>query len=175
MTGRRSARSVHQGARALGADRRVTLLTGDMTAPEGPFDFIWCAGAVYFLGIESALAAWRARLASGGVIAFSEPCLFTDTPSEGAIAFWEGYARLTTASGIAAQVSAAGFGTVATRPISDIGWESYYRPMEARIASLRPGADAALSRVLDMSEAEIAGWRAHRRETGYLLSLVRPA
>jgi hypothetical protein len=27
-----------------------------MTAPEGPFDLIWCAGAVYFLGIEHALA-----------------------------------------------------------------------------------------------------------------------
>jgi hypothetical protein len=46
--------------------------------------------------------------------------------------------------------------------------------MEARIARLRPGADAALSQVLDMAEAEIAGWRAHRHETGYLLSVVRP-
>lgn len=165
-----------EAARARwGADARVTLLTGDMTAPEGPFDVIWCAGAVYFLGIEAALSAWRPRLAPGGAIAFSEPCLFTDTPAEGAIAFWEGYARLTDPAGIAAQVRAAGFETVATRPIADIGWESYYRPMEARIATLRPGADAALSRVLDMAEAEIAGWRAHKAETGYLLSVVRPA
>ena len=165
-----------EAARARwGADARVTLLTGDMTAPEGPFDFIWCAGAVYFLGIEAALSVWRPRLAPGGAIAFSEPCLFTGTPSEGAIAFWEGYARLTDAAGIAAQVQAAGFETVATRIVGDIGWESYFRPMEARIARLRPGADAALSLVLDMAEAEIAGWRAHKAETGYLLSVVRPA
>jgi hypothetical protein len=146
-----------------------------MTAPEGPFDFIWCAGAVYFLGIEAALGAWAPRLAPGGVIAFSEPCLFTDSPSQSAIAFWEGYARLTDAAGIASQIERAGFETRATRPIADIGWESYYRPMEARIARLRPGADAALSQVLDMADAEIAGWRAHRHETGYLLSVVRPA
>lgn len=158
-----------------GADARVTLLTGDMTEPTGPFDFIWCAGAVYFLGIEAALSAWRGRLAPGGAIAFSEPCLFTDRPSEGAIAFWDGYGRLTDAAGIAAQVQAAGFETIATRVIGDIGWDSYYRPMEARIAKLRPGADAALSVVLEMAEAEIAGWRAHRAETGYLLSVVRPA
>jgi SAM-dependent methyltransferase len=165
-----------EAARARwGADPRVTLLTGDMTAPEGPFDFIWCAGAVYFLGIEAALGAWAPRLAPGGVIAFSEPCLFTDSPSQSAIAFWEGYARLTDAAGIATQIERAGFETLATRPIADIGWESYYRPMEARIARLRPGADAALSQVLDMAEAEIAGWRAHRHETGYLLSVVRPA
>ncbi|PWK62595.1 class I SAM-dependent methyltransferase [Roseicyclus mahoneyensis] len=163
------------GARGRwGSDPRVTLAVGDMTAPEGPFDFIWCAGAVYFLGIEAALKVWAPRLAPGGAIAFSEPCLFTDTPSDGAIAFWEGYARLTDAAGIAAQIERAGFETLATRPISDIGWESYYRPMEARIARLRPGADAALARVLDMAEAEIAGWRAHRAETGYLLSVVRP-
>jgi SAM-dependent methyltransferase len=166
---------IEAAASRWGADRRVTLLTGDMTAPEGPFDFIWCAGAVYFLGVEAALAAWRGRLAPGGAIVFSEPCLFTDAPSEGAIAFWEGYARLTDAAGIAGQVQAAGFETLATRVIGDIGWESYYRPMEARIARLRPGADAALSLVLDMAEAEIAAWRAHRSETGYLLSVVRPA
>jgi len=157
-----------------GSDRRVTLLTGDMTAPEGPFDFIWCAGAVYFLGIEAALAAWAPHLAPGAAIAFSEPCLFTDTPSEGAVDFWEGYARLTDAAGIAAQIDAAGFETLAARPVGDIGWESYYRPMEARIAQLRPGADARLQEVLALAEVEIAGWRAHRSETGYLLSVVRP-
>jgi SAM-dependent methyltransferase len=165
-----------EAARARwGADPRVTLLTGDMTVPEGPFDLIWCAGAVYFLGIETALRAWAPRLAPGGSIAFSEPCLFTDKPSQGAINFWEGYAQLTAADGIAARVRAAGFQTLATRVIGDIGWESYYRPMEARIASLRPGADEALSQVLDQALAEISGWRAHRAETGYLLSVVRPA
>jgi SAM-dependent methyltransferase len=154
---------------------QVTLRFGDMTEPEGPFDFIWCAGAIYFLGIEAALLAWAPKLAPGGAIAFSEPCLFTDAPSEGAIAFWEGYARLTDASGIAVQVQAAGFTTLATRVIGDIGWEGYYRPMEARIAGLRPVADAALAAVLDQAEGEIAAWRAHRVETGYLLSVVRPA
>jgi len=123
-----------------GSDPRVAPLTGDMTAPEGPFDLIWCAGAVYFLGIEAALCAWVPRLAPAGLIAFSEPCLFTDTPSEGAIDFWDGYARLTDEAGIAAQVTAAGFETLATRRIGDIAWESYYRPMEARIAQHAVGA-----------------------------------
>ncbi|WP_284266837.1 class I SAM-dependent methyltransferase [Roseicyclus amphidinii] len=158
-----------------GKDARVTLLTGDYLTPEGPFDFIWSAGAVYFVGIETALTAWRGALAEGGAIAFSEPCLFTDAPSEGAIAFWEGYARLTDAQGIAAQVTAAGFETVATRVISDIAWESYFRPMQDRLRKLRRGADARLLEVIAAHEAEIAGWRAHKAETGYLLSVVRPS
>lgn len=162
------------GAR-WGKDKRVTLLTGDYLSPGGPFDFIWCAGAVYFVGIETALSAWRAALAEGGMIAFSEPCLFTQTPSEGAIAFWEGYARLTDAQGIAGQVRSAGFETVATKTVSDIAWESYLRPMQDRLARLRHGADERLLAVIEAHEAEIAGWRAHRAETGYLLSVVRPA
>jgi SAM-dependent methyltransferase len=158
-----------------GKDERVTLLTGDYLSPQGPFDFIWCAGAVYFVGIETALAAWRAVLAEGGAIAFSEPCLFTKTPSEGAIAFWEGYERLTDAEGIAAQVCAAGFETVATKVVSDIAWESYLRPMQDRLSRLRRGANESLLAEIEAHQAEIAGWRAHKAETGYLLSVVRPA
>ena len=158
-----------------GNDQRVDLRVGDMTAPEGPFDFIWCAGAVYFLGIEAALSAWAARLAPGGAIAFSEPCYFTDTPSAGArgVLETEGV-TLATTDGVAKQIGAAGFTPIATRRLSDIAWEGYYRPMEARIAKLRPQATAALSAVLDEAEAEIAAWRAHKDETGYLLCVVRP-
>ncbi len=158
-----------------GKNDRVTLLSDDYLSPKGPFDFIWCAGAVYFVGIEAALAAWSSALAEGGAIAFSEPCLFTDTPSEGAVAFWQGYERLTTSDGIAAQIVRAGFQTVASRKISDVAWESYYRPMEDRIRKLRRGADDVMAAALERTEAEIAGWRKHRAETGYLLSVVRPA
>lgn len=159
-----------------GPDTRVTLTVGDMTAPEGPFDFIWCAGAVYFIGIEAALATWRSRLAPGGAIAFSEPCFFTDTPSPGARAFWDGEdAIVGTAAQIATRIAQAGFETLAARPLGPVAWESYYRPMEARVAQLRPTADAALTRALDAAMAEAQGWRANQSETGYLLSVVRPA
>lgn len=158
-----------------GKDDRVTLLAGDYLSPEGPFDFIWCAGAVYFVGIEAALGAWRGALAEGGAIAFSEPCLFTDTPSDGAVALWDGYPRLTDPDGIAAQIDAAGFRVLGTRRISDIAWESYYRPLEDRIARLRRGADDRMIAALAAQTAEIEAWRAHRAETGYLLSVVQPA
>jgi SAM-dependent methyltransferase len=159
-----------------GTDARVTLAVGDMTAPEGPFDLVWCAGAVYFLGIEAALGAWRDRLAPGGAIAFSEPAFFTETPSEGARAFWAGEGvEIGTAATIAARIAAAGYATCAARPLGDVAWESYYRPLEDRIARLAPTADARLAAALEEARAEIAGWRAHRAETGYLLSVVRPA
>jgi trans-aconitate methyltransferase len=157
-----------------GKDDRVTLLTGDYLSPEGPFDFIWCAGAVYFVGIDAALKGWRGALAEGGAIAFSEPCYFTDTPSDSAKAFWEGEYEPKTLDGITAQITAAGYELIASKPVSDIAWESYYRPMEDRISKLRRGADDRLVAALDEAAAEIDGWRENKDETGYVLCVVRP-
>lgn len=156
------------------ADPRVTAYKGNMAKLKGPFDLIWSAGALYFLGVEAGLRAWRPALAKGGTVAFSEPCFFTDTPSEAAQVFWEGYAA-TDAVGIDAQVRAAGYETVATRRLSDAAWQAYHDPLGARIAALRPGADEALRAVLDATQAEIDTFARVRGETGYLLSVVRPA
>ena len=158
----------------IGPHPQVNAYTGHMAKLKGPYDLIWCAGAVYFLGIQKALLAWRPALAKGGHVAFSEPCFFTDNPSEKARAYWEGY-ETCDAAGIDAQVSEAGFETVATRRIADSAWRAYHDPMAARIEALRPGADEALSDVLDEALAEIAIYQDVRHETGYLLSVVRPA
>ncbi|KIN61297.1 Methyltransferase type 12 [Sulfitobacter noctilucae] len=156
-------------------DDRVTLLQADMARIMNSYDMIWCAGAVYFMGVEQALRAWRKSLKPGGVVAFSEVCWFTDAPSERPKALWEAqYPGMTDAAGIAAQITAAGYETVETRILSDAAWEAYFRPIDARIAALRPGADADLTAVLDEAEEEAACWRAHRDEFGYLLSVVRP-
>ena len=64
-----------------GEDRRVTAYAGNMAKIKGPFDLIWSAGALYFLGTVKGLKAWRPALAKRGAVAFSEPCFFTDQPS----------------------------------------------------------------------------------------------
>ena len=156
-----------------GTDRRVTAYAGDMGKLKGPYDFIWCAGAMYFLGIVKALNLWRPALAKGGAVAFSEPCFFTETPSEAARAFWGDYGAQD-ADGIAGKIARAGYTVLGTRRLSDAAWEQYYVPLAARIDRLRPGAEADLVTVLDAA-AEIDDWRTVKDETGYLLSVVRPA
>ncbi|MEM8789564.1 MAG: class I SAM-dependent methyltransferase [Pseudomonadota bacterium] len=165
-----------EAARArLGGDPRVTLRAGDMARPEGRFDLIWCAGALYFLGLEPGLAGWRAALRPGGRVAFSHPVFFVAEPSPGARAFWQGD-PVSDIAQLRAEVAAAGYEILATRPLPDAAWEAFYTPMDARIAALRSGAPAAaLAAVLDAGEAEAAGWRAHAAETGYLQVVARPA
>lgn len=165
-----------QAARAAwGDDARVTVLKADMKVIANPYDLIWCAGAVYFMGVEGALRAWRKSLLPRGAIVFSEACWFTDTPSPRAVALWHSeHPAMTDEAGITARIAAARYRVIGQRRLSDAAWEAYYTPLEARIDALRIGADVALTEVLNKEVEEIACWRAHREEFGYLLSVVVP-
>lgn len=168
----RMASFVAEADARFAGDPRVSVMEGDLGALPGSFDMIWCAGALYFLGLQDGLAAMARALKPRGVLAFSEPCFFTEAPGAEARAFWEGYPARSV-EGIAAAAGAAGFEVLGTRKVPDAGWEAYYRPMEARIGALRPGAEARLSEMLDLCAAEAATWRRVKGETGYLLCVAR--
>lgn len=162
-------------ARAIwAADPRVMVLRADMARIANAYDMIWCAGAVSFIGVTQALQGWRKSLNPGGVVAFSESCWFTDTPSAQARAAWANAPDMTDEAGISVRVAAAGYRVLGSRRLSDAAWEAYYTPMEQRIADLRPHADADLVQVLDGAAAEIAAWRACRAEFGYILTVAQP-
>lgn len=167
---------VAQMRRRFADEARVTVEEGDMGAlaahPAGPFDMIWCAGALYFLGLEQGLARMAAALKPGGVLAFSEPCHFVGKPSKEAVGFWDGYPARDVGS-ITAAVAAAGYERLGSRALGDAAWEAYYGPMEARIGRLRPGADDGLTAMLDICAQEAAQWRQVRAETGYMLTVAR--
>ena len=159
---------------AWAGDTRVTVLQADMARIMNPHEMIWCAGAVYFLGIEKALTGWRKTLAPGGTVVFSEPCWFTDTPSDRARQFWAEYPRMADADGIARQVSEAGYETLGSRRLGPSAWAAYYGPLAERISNLRPDAPPALAAVLDEAEEEEALWRDEGDDFGYLLTVARP-
>ena len=153
---------------------RVQVRQGDMARLDGPYDLIWCAGAIYFLGVTQGLQAWRSALAPNGAVAFSEPCMLP-RPSAAARAFWSvEYPQITDMAGIRERVAAAGYRVLGENLQIGAAWENYYLPMERRIASLRPGASSTLSAALDTAEAEIARWRAAPSEIAYALMVVAP-
>lgn len=164
------ARARLSGEPRFRAEERSMAEVADL--PDAPFDLIWCAGALYFLGIEGGLQVFAKALKPGGVVAFSEPCYFVETPSEHARAFWEGYGTRR-CDAILDAVVAQGYEVLGHRKISEEGWEAYYQPMEARIAKLRTGADDRLREMLDICAQEAHHWREVRAETGYLLVVAR--
>lgn len=171
------ARDLHPPfvARIRAEQPHVVAEVGDMLAPEGRFDLIWSAGAAYGPGVGAALAAWRAHLAPGGAVAFSD-CLWRRTnPAPAARAFWAGeYPAMVDLPGHIARIEAAGYRILGARWLGTAAWEAYYGPLAERIAALRPGADADMDQVLTATEAEIGLWRAHGGDYGYYLTVVQP-
>ncbi len=164
-------------ARLAGQDR-VRVGTGDLAAleklPEAPFDFIWCAGAIYFLGTVKGLRGFREALKPGGTVAFSAPVYFRK-PSAEAQGFWMDV-PVPTEAGLRAEVSEAGYELVADRPLTNAAWAALYTPLMAEIARRRAaGASAEMEGVMAAMEQEAALWGRVKRETGYQLVVARLA
>lgn len=134
------------------------------------WDLVWCEGAAYIIGVAAALADWRNLLRSGGRLAFTDAVWLTDAPPPAARAFWSEYPDMTSLETRRRQLADAGWrllGDFVLPP--EAWWDDYYRPMEARIASLRgryADAPAALA-VLDACQGEIDLFRSHGDSYGY--------
>ena len=157
-------------------DKRVTATAEDMREIDGPFDFIWCAGSLYFLGLEVGLPLLGSKLAPGGSIAFSDLVFIGSNPDPALRAYLEeDVPVMRTHTELQKVIKEVGFHSLGQRVLPKSSWENYYTPMEQRIENLRPNADAALNEVLDAGETEIAMWRQYSDKFGYVLSVVRPA
>ena len=163
-----AARSLHKG------DPRVTAQVGDMAEIAGSFDFIWSAGALYFLGIRAGLDLMARKLAPNGAIAFSHLVYTVAAPDP---ALEEAFATEPDVMGQAelqSLIEGAGVRIEGQRLLPNASWDAYYEPMRARIAQLRGTDDPVLEGVLDAHEDEIRMRDEFGAQFGYVLLVVRP-
>ncbi|WP_422073780.1 class I SAM-dependent methyltransferase [Tranquillimonas rosea] len=153
--------------RGFGDDPRVTARCGDMLAANGPFDLIWCAGAIYGPGVEAALSAWAPQMRAGGTIAFSQLIWRVPEPPDAVRRTFAEVPGIGELTDLVAQVERAGWRVQAERVLPDAAWETYYRPLETRVQQKRLGASPELRDAIAATEAEIALWRRHRDSFGY--------
>lgn len=156
---------------------RVDAQESRMETVDGPFDFVWCAGAIYFLGVTEGLRAFAPKLGKGAAVAFSEPVWTVDDPPEGARENWADYPSMTDLPGLEARVAKAGFEVVASRLLSHEAWAAYYDPMAVRVDEMRrtPQLDPGMEAVLAEAQREIAAWRDHGDAFTYALLVARPS
>ena len=161
--------------RAENFGERVRVEERDYSELPGRYDLIWCAGAVYFVGLEAALANWLSRLLPGGAVAFSEPAWVREPPSAEARTFWEEYPAIRGVDELNRRIADAGWQVLEQRWLIGAPWEVYYAPIKERIAELKTGhRDCELTDAISESEAEIARWEAAPDEIAYVLFVVRP-
>ena len=155
---------------------RVRAREGDYTQLFDSYDLIWCAGAAYFKGFLTVLGAWRDHLTPEGAIAFSEPALVTEPPSDDVASFWEHEGDIRGLSELEDMLTKAGWQIEGQRWIIGEGWEAYYGPKAKRLDMLKTqDPHPALFKVIVQTEREIALWKANQDQIGYSLFVVRPA
>jgi SAM-dependent methyltransferase len=154
-------------------DPRLTALQGDMTDPPGLFDLIWAGGSAYGPGVEVALRAWRPHLRPGGCVALSDLAWRVAQPSAAARAYWaEEYPALADADALRDRIARAGYRLRGDFWQDPQDWAAYYLPLEPRLDAL--AGDASLADAILAMRREIALWRAHGAEYGYLMVVAEP-
>lgn len=147
-------------ARQQGVDDKITPLKASIDnlpfAPES-LDMIWAEGAIYNIGFEAGIRAWRPLLAPGGILAVSEiTWLGADRP-DALQRYWEeAYPEIDRASAKFAILEEQGFRPRGYFYLPRSCWvDNYYRPLEQRFPSFLADQDhseAAQAMVAEQKE-----------------------
>lgn len=145
-----------------GLGDRIETLAASMDAlsfDEGTFDAIWAEGAIYNMGFEEGVRAWRRFLKPGGVLAVSELTWLTgERPSELDQHWMREYPGVATASAKMAILEANGYSPIGYFPLAEHCWlDNYYRPMQARFAAFlsRNGDSEPARAIVEAEQKEI--------------------
>jgi SAM-dependent methyltransferase len=146
--------------------------------PDGQFDLVWSEGAVYLMGLEPGLRAWRGLLRPGGLVALSDIAWLTARPRGEVEAFWQRECPgLTDLETVRARIEGCGYEPLGHFVLPPEAWEAgYYWPLEAELARLRtrhPRDPAAAAVCRDLSR-EIAMYRRAAGSLGYVFWVLRP-
>lgn len=166
-------------ARDAGVLDRINIVRGDMGRlpyPPQSFDLIWCEGAAYIVGFDTALATWKPLLKPGGVLALTEPVWLTDNSPASVRACWEEYPALEDVASARRRAVAQGYELAGDFVLTDAAWWThYYGPLEQRLnaAIARLGDDSTAAAVLAEIRDEIDCRRAYPDTYGYLFLVLR--
>ena len=158
---------------------RITPIQGDMNAlPFKPrsFDLIWSEGAVYIMGLEKGLNAWKPLLKSKGCIALTDIAWLKDNPPEELRAFFaEEVPGMTGIDQTIKIIEHSGYHLIDYFILEEDAWWNYYTPIEKKLGSFREKHrdDYAALNVIKMEETEIAMYRKYSDEYGYIFYIIQ--
>ena len=173
--------TLNREARRLGIADRLEARVADMHSldfPDGSFDLIWCEGAIYVMGVETALREWRRLLRCNGHMALTQVCWRLPEPPAQCAAFWSReYPAIRQVSALLETVMECGYEIVGHFPLpASAWWDDYYRPMQDNVIAFRErhrgAADA--QELADRCQHEIDIWHAHSGSCGCEFLVLRP-
>lgn len=155
------------------ADRITTLPQSmdDLSFKRGELDAIWSEGAIYNMGFEAGITAWKPFLKEGGILAVSELTWLTSNRPAELQAHWDNeYSQVDTASAKLGILEKHGFSPIGYFTLPESCWlDNYYRPMQQRFSRLRNayGRSDIVQAIIAAEEFEIALYEQHRTYFSY--------
>jgi ubiquinone/menaquinone biosynthesis C-methylase UbiE len=167
-------------AKKDGLSERIRLLYASMESlpfEKEQFDLIWSEGAIFIMGFEKGLRAWKPLVRKGGFIVVSDAVPFEADPPVELMQYWEkrGYSLLSEQKRME-QINREGLRLIAMYRLPEAGWwEDYYIPMLSRVADLRKtyGNDPKLAAILDSFELEVEMYRTYSKYYGYTFFVMQ--
>jgi SAM-dependent methyltransferase len=166
--------------------KQAGVATRIATVPESmdrlPFenaslDAIWSEGAIYNMGFEAGIKAWKRFLKLGGILAVSELTWLTDERPAELQAHWDReYPEVATASSKLAVLEANGFSPIGYFALPLHCWlDNYYNPIKARIPAFLEahGQSETARAIVEAEEKEIALFDKHSDFVSYGYYIAR--
>jgi ubiquinone/menaquinone biosynthesis C-methylase UbiE len=174
--------TLHRRAKAAGLDARIVTVDASMDAlPFGDesFDLIWSEGAIYCMGFDAGLAAWRRLLAPDGILVVSELTWLADDAPDEAKRFWDrNYPAMRNVAENVEAVTNAGYRLMSTYVLPAAAWfTDYYDPLERRLDDLclKYASDDGARGALAGEREEISLFRRFGNAYGYVFyAMQRP-
>jgi ubiquinone/menaquinone biosynthesis C-methylase UbiE len=153
---------------------RVKLVEADMASlpfNQEEFDAIWSEGAIYNIGFETGIKAWKQFLKPGGVLVVSEITWLREDVPEELAKHWEvEYPEIGTASEKIKVLENNSYSPVGYFTLDSKAWlENYYNPLQASFANFleRHNNSELAEEIVQAEEVEIALYKKYQDFISY--------
>ena len=157
-----------------GVADQITTLCGSMEAlpfDDEAFDVIWSEGAIYNMGFEAGVSAWRRFLKPGGKLIVSEITWLTAERPVEIQSHWDAeYPEIDVASAKIGILERHGYTPEGYFYLPSSCWiDNYYRPLQDGFDAFleRSGGSAQAREIIECEKAEIALYAKHREHYSY--------
>jgi len=149
----------------------------DLKFPEHSFDILWSEGAIYIIGFEQGLKAWRPLLKPGGYLAVTEISWIKPAPPGELANYWKAeYPGMQTIEENLKTLRTANYREVGHFSLpSSSWWTKYYTPIEERLPLLRKKFryDPEALGCLDATQKEIDLYKKYSEWYGYVFYVAQ--